>query len=144
MLPEAKAGVKRAINIICYSGGEGSRQFSYQIPSERENVFCYTVVEDLAESGEGLGSRTGLYVLYTPCYDRISRPSLFPSGARVALFATGRGTGIGCALGPVVKTGSNSVHWRNHEDIDLNAGTILDRKESTQEVGRRIFEETIV
>jgi aldehyde dehydrogenase (NAD+) len=42
-LPEATAEVKRAINILRYFGGEGSRMFSYQIPSERDNVFCYTM-----------------------------------------------------------------------------------------------------
>jgi acyl-CoA reductase-like NAD-dependent aldehyde dehydrogenase len=46
-LPEAKGEVKRAINILRYFGGEGSRQFSYQIPSERENVFCYTLRKPL-------------------------------------------------------------------------------------------------
>jgi acyl-CoA reductase-like NAD-dependent aldehyde dehydrogenase len=40
--PEAKGEVKRTINIFRYYGGEGPRQFSYQIPSERQNVFCYT------------------------------------------------------------------------------------------------------
>lgn len=102
-----------------------------------------TTVEDLVEYGEWLGSRKGLHVLYTPGYDQISTPALFLSGAQVALFTTGRGTGIGCALGPVVKVGSNTLLWQNNEDIDINAGTILDRKESIEEVGRRIFEETI-
>ena len=46
-LPEAKGEVKRAINILRYFGGEGPRQFSYQIPSERENVFCYTLRKPL-------------------------------------------------------------------------------------------------
>jgi aldehyde dehydrogenase (NAD+) len=46
-LPEAKAEVKRAINIFRYFGGEGARAFSYQIPSERENVFCYTLRKPL-------------------------------------------------------------------------------------------------
>src|SRR5215475_4610755 len=46
-LPEAKGEVKRAINIFRYFGGEGARQFSYQIPSERESVFCYTVRKPL-------------------------------------------------------------------------------------------------
>jgi len=102
-----------------------------------------TTVEDLVEYGEWLGKRRGLYVLYTPGYDQISTPALFMSGAQVALFTTGRGTGIGCALGPVVKIGSNSLLWENNEDIDINAGTILDRSETIEEVGRRIFEETI-
>jgi aldehyde dehydrogenase (NAD+) len=46
-LPEAKGELKRAINILRYFGGEGPRQFSYQIPSERENVFCYTLRKPL-------------------------------------------------------------------------------------------------
>ena len=46
-LPEAKGEVKRAINIFRYFGGEGARQFSYQIPSERQNVFCYTMRKPL-------------------------------------------------------------------------------------------------
>ncbi|SPE33060.1 aldehyde dehydrogenase (NAD(P)+) [Acidobacteriia bacterium SbA2] len=46
-LPEAKGEVKRAINIMRYFGGEGPRQFSYQIPSERESVFCYTLRKPL-------------------------------------------------------------------------------------------------
>jgi len=50
-LPEAKGEVKRAINILRYFGGEGARQFSYQIPSERENVFCYTLRKPLGVVG---------------------------------------------------------------------------------------------
>ena len=50
-LPEAKGEVKRAINIFRYFGGEGSRQFSYQIPSERDNVFCYTMRKPLGVVG---------------------------------------------------------------------------------------------
>ncbi|MGH9359948.1 MAG: aldehyde dehydrogenase family protein [Terriglobia bacterium] len=46
-LPEARGEVKRAINIFRYYGGEGSRSFNYQIPSERENVFCYTIRKPL-------------------------------------------------------------------------------------------------
>jgi len=46
-------------------------------------------------------------------------------------------------LGPVVKSASNSLVGKNNEDIDINAGTVLDREQTVQEVGRRIFEETI-
>ena len=50
-LPESKGEVKRAINIFRYFGGEGARAFSYQIPSERENVFCYTLRKPLGVVG---------------------------------------------------------------------------------------------
>jgi aldehyde dehydrogenase (NAD+) len=46
-LPEAKGEVKRAINILRYFGGEGARLFSYQVPSERDSVFCYTLRKPL-------------------------------------------------------------------------------------------------
>jgi len=46
-LPESTGEVKRAINILRYFGGEGSRLFSYQIPSERENVFSFTMRKPL-------------------------------------------------------------------------------------------------
>jgi altronate hydrolase len=102
-----------------------------------------SIVEDLIEYGEWLGERKGLYVLYTPGYDHLCTPALFLSGAQVTLFTTGRGTGIGCALGPVMKIGSNPQLARSYEDLDIDAGTILERKETVEEVGRRIFQETL-
>ena len=102
-----------------------------------------SIVEDLVDYGEWLGERKGLYVLYTPGYDQVCTPALFLSGAQVAVFTTGRGTGIGCALGPVIKVASNSQMGEFNGDIDINAGTILDRKESTEQVGRKIFQEIL-
>jgi altronate hydrolase len=102
-----------------------------------------STVEDLIEYGEWLGDRRGLFVLYTPGYDQISTPALFLSGAQVALFTTGRGTGIGCALGPVIKIGSNPQLAETYADIDVNAGVILEKKASIEDVGRQIFQETL-
>jgi altronate hydrolase len=102
-----------------------------------------SIVEDLVEYGEWLGDRKGLYVLYTPGYDQISTPALFLSGAQVALFTTGRGTGIGCALGPVMKIGTNPQLARMNGDIDIDAGTILEKKATIEEVGRQIFQDTL-
>ncbi|MBI5549786.1 MAG: aldehyde dehydrogenase family protein [Deltaproteobacteria bacterium] len=50
-LPESKAEVKRAISIFRYYAGEGARMFSYQIPSERESVFAYTLRKPLGVFG---------------------------------------------------------------------------------------------
>jgi altronate hydrolase len=101
------------------------------------------IVEDLIDYGEWLGNRKGLYVLYTPGYDQLCTPALFLSGAQVALFTTGRGTGIGCALGPVMKIGSNPQLARTYADLDINAGAILEGTETIEGVGRRIFQETL-
>ena len=100
-------------------------------------------VEDLVDYGEWLGERKGLYVLYTPGYDQVCTPALFLSGAQVAVFTTGRGTGIGCALGPVIKVATNSQMGEFNGDIDINAGTILDRKETIEQVGQKIFQEIL-
>jgi altronate hydrolase len=102
-----------------------------------------SIVEDLIEYAEWLGDRKGLYVHYTPGYDHLCTPALFLSGAQVVLFTTGRGTGIGCALGPVVKIGTNPQLARSNGDIDIDAGTILEKKATIEEVGRQIFRETI-
>ncbi len=102
-----------------------------------------SIVEDLVDYGEWLGDRKGLYVLYTPGYDHLCTPALFLSGAQVALFTTGRGTSIGCALGPVMKVGTNPHLARTYADLDINAGTILERTETIEEVGQRIFQETL-
>ncbi|HET7840324.1 MAG TPA: altronate dehydratase, partial [Terriglobia bacterium] len=95
------------------------------------------------EYGEWLGERKGLFVLYTPGYDQICTPALFLSGAQVTLFTTGRGTGIGCALGPVMKIGTNPHLARTYADIDIDAGVILEKKASIEDVGRKIFQETL-
>ena len=46
-LPEATGEVTRAINIFRYFGGEGARQFTYNVPSERPQVLCYTIRKPL-------------------------------------------------------------------------------------------------
>jgi altronate hydrolase len=102
-----------------------------------------SVVEDLVDYGEWLGDRKGLFVHYTPGYDQVCTPALFLSGAQVCQFTTGRGTGIGCAMGPVLKIGTNTPLARVNADIDINAGTILDGEESIEQVGEKIFYETL-
>jgi len=102
-----------------------------------------SIVEDLIDYGEWLGDRKGLFVHYSPGYDHVCTPALFLSGAQVVQFTTGRGTGIGCALGPVLKIGTNSPLARVNGDIDIDAGTILEKKATIEEVGQRIFQETL-
>jgi alpha-ketoglutaric semialdehyde dehydrogenase len=46
-MPEAIGEVTRAINIFRYFGGEGARQFTYNVPSERPQVLCYTIRKPL-------------------------------------------------------------------------------------------------
>lgn len=82
-------------------------------------------LSDVLDYGEPRGDRRGLMVVYSPGYDQLSVPALFMAGAQIVAFTTGRGTGIGSALGPVLKIASNSALAAKNEDIDVDAGVIL-------------------
>lgn len=86
----------------------------------------------------------GLYLLYAPGYDQISTPALVASGCQLVCFTTGRGTGIGNAIAPVIKIASNTtLMQRMNEDMDLNAGQILEGEVNIQTMGEQIFEKII-
>jgi alpha-ketoglutaric semialdehyde dehydrogenase len=50
-LPEAKGEVRRSINIFRYFGGEGSRMFGWQVPSERDRVHMFAIRKALGVVG---------------------------------------------------------------------------------------------
>lgn len=89
-------------------------------------------------------SRPGLYIMQGPGYDQYSTPGLVASGATIVGFTTGRGTTIGNAIAPVFKVASNTgVFERMREDLDVNAGTVLEGTETVTQVGRRIFRDMV-
>ena len=67
-------------------------------------------VQGVLDYGELVWDRRqpGHYLLYCPSYDQESAPALVASGCQIVCFTTGRGTGIGNAIAPVLKIGSNS------------------------------------
>ncbi|MSR64906.1 MAG: altronate dehydratase [Verrucomicrobiae bacterium] len=100
-------------------------------------------VEGVVEYGEPVPGK-GLWLLYCPSYDQESMPALIASGAQIGCFTTGRGTGIGNAIAPVIKIASNTpMATRMAGDIDVNCGTVIDGTETIEQSGRRIFEEII-
>ncbi|NDC79111.1 MAG: altronate dehydratase, partial [Chitinophagia bacterium] len=86
----------------------------------------------------------GLAFMDTPGYDPVSMTGLMCGGCNVGVFTTGRGSVYGCKPMPCIKVATNTTlfDWMR-DDMDLNAGTILDGTETVEEVGRRIFEEVI-
>jgi altronate hydrolase len=63
------------------------------------------------------------------------------SGGNVIAFTTGRGSCFGFKPTPSIKIATNSAMYRRmEEDMDINAGTILDGEETVEEVGKRIFD----
>ena len=61
-------------------------------------------------------------------------------GAHITLFSTGRGSVVGSAIAPVIKICSNPETYRRlEEDMDVNAGRIIDEGALLQDVGLEIF-----
>jgi altronate hydrolase len=86
-------------------------------------------------------NRSGFVLMNTPGYDPVSLTGIAAGGANIICFTTGRGSGIGFPVVPVIKISSNSRIAKMMDDnIDINAGTVVDGKETIQEVGRKIFE----
>ncbi len=89
-------------------------------------------------------SQKGLVIMDGPAHDVVSDTGMIAAGAQVIVFTTGRGTPLGSPVAPVIKVSSNStIYHRMKENIDINAGVILDGGESIQSVGERIFKEII-
>jgi altronate hydrolase len=86
----------------------------------------------------------GFCFMDTPGYDPVSMTGLVTGGCNVGVFTTGRGSVYGCKPSPCIKVATNTLLY-NHmiEDMDINAGTILDGAETVQQVGARIFEKVI-
>jgi len=83
---------------------------------------------------------TGLGFMDTPGFDPVSMTGLVAGGCNVGVFTTGRGSVYGCKPAPCIKVASNSfLAARMADDIDVNAGTILDGTETVAEVGHRLF-----
>lgn len=64
---------------------------------------------------------------------------LIACGSHLILFSTGRGSVVGSAISPVIKICANPETYRMmEEDMDINAGRILEGKATIEEVGAEI------
>src|SRR6266446_4038389 len=87
---------------------------------------------------------SGFCFMDTPGYDPVSMTGLVCGGCNIGVFTTGRGSVYGCKPTPCIKVATNTPLYRwMQEDMDINAGTILDGTETVEQVGRRIFEQII-
>ena len=66
---------------------------------------------------------------------------LIACGSHVILFTTGRGSVVGSAISPVIKVCANPDTYRHlADDMDVNAGRILEGEATLDEVGREIYD----
>ncbi len=82
----------------------------------------------------------GLVLMDTPGNDIESVAGMVAGGCTLVLFTTGRGTPLGCAVAPVIKIATNTpMAERMAENIDFNAGTIADGKETISQAADRLW-----
>jgi altronate hydrolase len=102
-----------------------------------------------------LPPRPGLYLLdvvpdgptrhgFANINDNAEIAELMACGAHLTLFTTGRGSVVGSAISPVIKICANpSTFARMPDDMDVNAGRILDGEATLAEVGEEIYQRVL-
>ena len=73
--------------------------------------------------------------------DNAEIAELIACGSHMILFSTGRGSVVGSAISPVIKICANpQTYHRMSEDMDINAGRILEGSATLEELGREVFD----
>ena len=86
----------------------------------------------------------GLIIMDSPAHDAVCNTGMIAAGAQVIVFTTGRGTPLGAPIVPVIKVATNNrIFEHMRENIDINAGDIIEGKDTIHTVGERIFAEVI-
>ena len=89
-------------------------------------------------------TEAGLVIMDSPAHDAVCNTGMIAGGAQIVVFTTGRGTPLGAPTVPVVKISSNSGLYRRMADnIDMDAGTILEGAATVDELGEKLFQEIV-
>ena len=113
-----------------------------------------SVISGLIKPGD-MPPRGGLYLMdvvpdgevrfgFPNISDNAEIVELIASGAHCTLFVTGRGSVVGSAISPVIKIAANpDMYRRLSEDMDVNAGRILEGDATLAEVGDEIYDRVV-
>ncbi|MCB2009360.1 MAG: UxaA family hydrolase [Geminicoccaceae bacterium] len=78
---------------------------------------------------------------YPNINDNAEIVELIASGCHIILFSTGRGSVVGSAISPVIKVCANPLTYRRMaDDMDVNAGRILEEQAGIEDVGAEIVQ----
>ncbi|HYL19803.1 MAG TPA: UxaA family hydrolase [Burkholderiales bacterium] len=73
--------------------------------------------------------------------DNAELAEMIACGAHMVMFSTGRGSVVGSAVSPIIKVCANPKTYKNmSEDMDIDAGRILEGRATLDEVGKEIYE----
>lgn len=122
---------------------------------EEKSLGAYAKSGDSAISGVltpgDKPSASGLYLLdvvpdgevrfgFPNINDNAEIAELIACGSHVTLFATGRGSVVGSVISPVIKVCAHPETYRRMaEDMDVDAGRILEGRADLETVGQEIF-----
>lgn len=83
----------------------------------------------------------GLVFMDSPGYDPVAATGQVASGANLIAFTTGRGSVFGCKPSPSIKIATNAdLYRRMTDDMDVNAGRIIEDNVSIDALGEEIFD----
>ena len=108
-------------------------------------------ISGLIKPGD-IPQKSGLYLLdvvpdgevrygFPNIVDNAEIVELIACGSHITLFSTGRGSVVGSAISPVIKICATPETYHNMmDDMDINAGKILDLTHTLDEVGDEIYD----
>jgi len=100
-------------------------------------------IQGMLEYAE-IPTKKGLFIMDEPGYNPESVTGIVAAGAQIVVFTTGRGTPLGSPVAPVIKiTGNPRTYKTMKDNIDINAGTIIEGEETIGEVSKRVYEKVL-
>jgi altronate hydrolase len=140
-----------------YTAAEGGNMDNNPSPGNRAGGV--TTIEEKSLGAVAKGGSTPLQAVYryaepvtskglvfmdTPGYDPVSVTGIVAGGANLVCFTTGRGSVFGCKPAPSLKLATTTqLYERMPDDMDFNAGTVLDGEATVSELGDVLFDEIL-